>query len=79
MLKRSRQAYSRPADFALASGLLADRAEFTQRHPSLGIDLLAVPRTVQLSRREADIVITLERPVRGPFIITKLTDYVLKL
>ncbi|MDH4609270.1 LysR family transcriptional regulator [Pseudomonas sp. BN102] len=54
-------------------------AEFTQRHPSLGIDLLAVPRTVQLSRREADIVITLERPERGPFIITKLTDYVLKL
>ncbi|MCL6691341.1 LysR family transcriptional regulator [Pseudomonas sp. R3.Fl] len=54
-------------------------AEFTQQHPNLGIDLLAVPRMVHLSRREADIVITLERPERGPFIITKLTDYVLKL
>lgn len=54
-------------------------AELTRRHPNLGIDLLAVPRTVHLSRREADIVITLERPARGPFIITKLTDYVLKL
>ncbi|MDX1369579.1 LysR family transcriptional regulator [Pseudomonas sp.] len=54
-------------------------AEFTQRYPNLGVDLLAVPRMVQLSRREADIVITLERPERGPFIITKLTDYVLKL
>ncbi|MNC14735.1 HTH-type transcriptional regulator GltR [compost metagenome] len=51
----------------------------TKRYPNLRIDLLAVPRMVQLSRHEADIVITLERPVRGPFIITKLTDYVLKL
>ncbi len=34
---------------------------------------------MQLSRNEADIVITLERPERGPFIITRLTDYVLHL
>lgn len=54
-------------------------AELTRRYPNLGIDLLAVLRMVQLSRREADIVITLKRPVRGPFIITRLTDYVLKL
>lgn len=54
-------------------------AELTRRYPNLGIDLLAAPRMVQLSRREADIVITLERPERGPFIITKLTDYVLRL
>ncbi|MDP2243778.1 LysR family transcriptional regulator [Pseudomonas sp.] len=62
------------------SAMLAPQlAEFTRRYPNLGVDLLAVPRMVQLSRREADIVITLERPERGPFIITKLTDYVLKL
>ncbi len=54
-------------------------SEFAHHHPDLGIDLLAVPRTVHLSRREADIVITLERPERGPFIITRLTDYVLRL
>lgn len=54
-------------------------AELTRRYPNLGVDLLAVPRMVHLSRHEADIVITLERPERGPFIITKLTDYVLKL
>ena len=54
-------------------------AEFTRRYPNLGIDLLAAPRMLHLSRREADIVITLERPERGPFIITKLTDYVLRL
>lgn len=54
-------------------------ASLTRQHPNLGVELLAVPRTVHLSRREADIVITLERPERGPYIITRLTDYVLKL
>lgn len=54
-------------------------AELIRRHPNLGIDLLAAPRMLQLSRREADIVITLDRPERGPFIITKLTDYCLRL
>ncbi|GAB2783632.1 LysR family transcriptional regulator [Halomonas shantousis] len=54
-------------------------ASLTARHPDLSVDLLAVPRTVQLSRHEADIVITLERPERGPFTITRLTDYVLRL
>jgi len=34
---------------------------------------------VRLTRHEADIVITLERPERGPYVITKLTDYVLRL
>lgn len=59
--------------------LASQLAELTRRHPNLGIDLLAVPRMVRLSRREADIVITLERPERGPYIVTKLSDYVLKL
>lgn len=51
----------------------------SRRYPHLNIDLLALPRAVRLSRHEADIVITLERPERGPFIITRLTDYVLRL
>jgi len=54
-------------------------AELIRRYPNLGIDLLAAPRMLQLSRREADIVITLDRPERGPFIITRLTDYCLRL
>lgn len=61
---------------ALLAGQLAD---LSLRYPHLGIDLLAVPRTVHLARHEADIVITLERPERGPYIITRLTDYVLRL
>lgn len=51
----------------------------SQRHPDLKIELIAAPRALQLSRNEADIVITLERPERGPFIITRLTDYSLRL
>ncbi|OUL98459.1 LysR family transcriptional regulator [Variovorax sp. JS1663] len=54
-------------------------ALFAQRHPKLVIDLLAMPRLVHLSRREADIVISLERPARGPVVVSKLTDYVLRL
>ena len=54
-------------------------ALFAQQHPKLVIDLLAMPRLVHLSRREADIVISLERPARGPVVVTKLTDYTLRL
>lgn len=54
-------------------------ASFTQRHPRLSIDLLAVPKLVNLSRREADIVIALERPERGSVQVARLTDYTLRL
>ena len=54
-------------------------ARLTQKHPQLSIDLLALPRMLHLSRREADIVISLERPTRGAVIVTKLADYTLHL
>lgn len=54
-------------------------ARLTQKHPHLSIDLLALPRMLHLSRREADIVISLERPTRGSVIEARLTDYVLHL
>ncbi|MDM0085939.1 MULTISPECIES: LysR family transcriptional regulator [unclassified Variovorax] len=54
-------------------------AGFARQHPRLVIDLLAMPRVVHLSRREADIVISLERPARGPVVVSKLTDYTLRL
>ena len=60
--------------------VLAPRlALFALEHPKLVIDLLAMPRLVHLSRREADIVISLERPARGPVVVTKLSDYTLRL
>ena len=54
-------------------------ARLTQKYPHLSVDLLAVPRMLHLSRREADIVISLERPKRGSVVVTRLTDYALLL
>ena len=44
-------------------------------HPDLDIDLVVTPRSFSLSRREADIVIGLARPVHGRLYARKLTDY----
>ncbi len=44
-------------------------------HPNLVIQLVPLPRSFSLSRREADIVITLDRPSQGSLMIQKLTDY----
>ncbi|MBN9598280.1 MAG: LysR family transcriptional regulator [Afipia sp.] len=46
-------------------------------HPDLVIQLVPLPRTFSLSKREADIVITIEPPKEGRLIATKLTDYTL--
>ncbi|MDY7544823.1 LysR family transcriptional regulator [Glaciimonas sp. CA11.2] len=54
-------------------------AHFCARHPHISVDLLPVPRFVNLSKREADIGVTLERPQSGNYVMTKLTDYVLKV
>lgn len=54
-------------------------ATFAQQHRGLVVDLLALPRLVHLSRREADIVISLERPARGAVVVARLSDYVLRL
>jgi molybdate transport repressor ModE-like protein len=49
------------------------------RHPDLTIQLVPLPRTFSLSRREADIVVTLDRPKQGKLIVRKLTDYSLSV
>lgn len=48
-------------------------------HRDLTIQLVPLPRTFSLSRREADIVVTLDRPKQGNMIIKKLTDYSLSI
>jgi DNA-binding transcriptional LysR family regulator len=44
-------------------------------HPDLTIQLVPLPRTFSLSRREADIIVTIDRPNLGRAVIRKLTDY----
>jgi DNA-binding transcriptional LysR family regulator len=64
----------------LGNYFLAPRlSELSARHSDLLVQLVPLPRSFSLSRREADIVITLDRPVQGNLIIQKLTDYTLSL
>lgn len=61
------------------SFLAAQLSEFSLKYPSLTIQLIPVPRLFSLSRREADIAITVERPTQGRLIARKLVDYRLGL
>lgn len=67
-----------PDGFGVA--FLAPRlGELTERHRGLRVELVPVPRAFSLSRREADIAVTLERPREGRLVARKLTDYRLGL
>jgi len=59
--------------------VIPQMAIFQDRYPDISIDVLPVPHFVSLSRREADIAITLERPARGPYVTSRLCDYRLAL
>ncbi len=67
-----------PDGFGVA--FLASRlGELTARYPQLSVQLVPVPRSFSLSRREADIAITVERPTEGRLVAAKLVDYTLGL
>jgi DNA-binding transcriptional LysR family regulator len=67
-----------PDGFGVA--FLAPRlGELTSRHPDLAIELVPVPRSFSLSRREADVAITVERPDHGRLVAARLVDYALGL
>lgn len=62
------------------TSFLASRiGALSARHPHLEIELVAVPRSFSLSRREADIAIGLSDPGTGRLHCEKLTDYELGL
>ncbi|AIT79842.1 LysR family transcriptional regulator [Novosphingobium pentaromativorans] len=54
-------------------------AGIAERHPRLVLELSPESRSISLSKREADIAITLRRPPRGRLIARKLTDFRLGL
>lgn len=64
----------------LGNYFLAEKlGELAAKHPELVIQLVPLPRVFSLSRREADIVVTLDRPKQGRLVIRKLTDYSLSV
>lgn len=61
--------------FFLASHL----SHFCDRHPAIEVELLIVPRFINLSQREADLAVNIERPHNIGQVCSKLTDYRLQL
>lgn len=53
--------------------------EIADQHPGLDIQLIATARLFSLSKREADIAISLSMPKEGRLVGRKLTDYTLGL
>lgn len=67
-----------PDGFGVA--FLAPRlGALTARNPGLSVQLVPVPRSFSLSRHEADIAITVDRPQEGRLVARKLVDYTLGL
>ncbi len=48
-------------------------------HPDLDIQIVSLPRVVNLSRREADLAISVSMPVSGRLTVQKIADYHLSL
>jgi DNA-binding transcriptional LysR family regulator len=54
-------------------------AGFAAQYPELEIQLIAMPRLLSLSKREADVAVSLAPPKEGRIVARKLTDYRLGL
>lgn len=54
-------------------------SHFCDRHPAIEVELLIVPRFINLSQREADLAVNIERPQSTGQVCSKLTDYRLRL
>lgn len=54
-------------------------AAIADANPDLDIQIVALPRVINLSRREADMAVTVSQPVAGQLLVQKITDYRLHL
>lgn len=60
--------------------LLADACDRLSRdNPDLQVQLVALPRMISLSKREADLAITVSPPSAGRLTVRKIADYGLRL
>lgn len=54
-------------------------AQITARNPGLEVQIVALPRVFNLSRREADMAIAVSAPQSGRLSVQKISDYALHL
>lgn len=54
-------------------------ANIQAQNPALELQILSLPRVVNLSRREADLAVTVSPPETGRLTVQKITDYHLHL
>lgn len=54
-------------------------AAIARDHPEIELQVVALPRVINLSRREADLAITVSPPTSGRLTVQKITDYRLHL
>ncbi|MFA3915818.1 LysR family transcriptional regulator [Ruegeria hyattellae] len=54
-------------------------ARICDANPELDIQILALPRIINLSRREADMAITVSVPTAGQLLVQKISDYKLHI
>ncbi|MCI2394577.1 LysR family transcriptional regulator [Aliiroseovarius sediminis] len=54
-------------------------AAIQKQHPDLELQIVALPRVINLSKREADMAITVSPPQTGRITVQKVTDYHLHL
>lgn len=54
-------------------------AALSDENPDLDIQIVALPRVFNLSRREADMAIAVSAPTAGRLVVQKITDYHLHL
>lgn len=54
-------------------------ADIARDNPDLDIQIVALPRVFNLSRREADMAVAVSAPTAGRLIVQKITDYKLHL
>ncbi|MZR13024.1 LysR family transcriptional regulator [Maritimibacter sp. DP07] len=54
-------------------------ARIAAEHPELELQIVALPRVINLSKREADLAIAVSPPATGRLTVQKITDYHLHL
>jgi len=54
-------------------------AAISTRHPELDLQIVALPRVINLSKREADLAVAVSPPDAGRLTVQKITDYHLHL